>query len=211
MENSKNVAEVEAKEVETEKETTEQEQSTDENKSVEEQLKELKDKFNEVLVDNAKLKRQNDKYSSEAADWKKKYRSTQSEKEVLDAEKAEAEAKKDERLAELERKDKIHDLTENFMDLGYSKEDAKKAAAAQFDGDADTLMALQREFTKAQIEAEKQKILSELPQPNIGVPGTNTYTIDDFRSMTMADRSKLKRENEAEYNRLLNLSKTGGK
>lgn len=173
--------------------------------SLAQQVKELQEKLNEILVENAKLKRANDKSSSEAADWKKKYRSTQSEKEILDAEKAEAAAKKDERLAELERKDKIHDFTESFMDLGYSKEDAKKAATAQVDGDTDVLFAIQREFTKAQAEAEKQKLLSELPPPNLGTGNTQQYTKEQFNSMSPMELTKLKRENEAEYNRLLNL------
>lgn len=178
----------------------------DGNKTLEQKFEELQDKFNEMMIENAKLKRLSDKNSSEAADWKKKYRSTQSEKEVLDAEKAEAEAMKDERLKELERKDKIHDFTESFMDLGYSKEDAKKAATAQVDGDTEVLLALQKEFTKAQVEAEKQKILSEMPQPNIGVGGTGKqYTKEEFDRMSMQKRTELKRENKAEYDRLLNL------
>jgi len=176
-------------------------------KSLEQKFEELQDKFNAMMVENAKLKRQNDKSSSEAADWKKKYRSTQSEKEVLDAEKAEAEAKKDELLHDLQRKVQIQDYAESFMDLGYSKEDAKKAATAQVDGDTEVLLALQREFTKAQVEAEKQKILAEMPQPNIGVGSGSqeTYTKEQFDKMSMIERTKLKRENEAEYNRLINL------
>ena len=88
--------------VETQTQTTEQEdtaQSKTEEKpttlSAEEQLQKL-------MVENAKLKRAFDKTASEAADFKKKYNATLSEKEQADMAKAEAEAKRDERLAELE-------------------------------------------------------------------------------------------------------------
>ena len=107
--------------------------------SAEEQIQQL-------LVENAKLKRSFDKTSSDLADYKKKYNATLSEKEQADIAKAEAEAAKDLRLAELERENSIHKFTEQFIDLGYDKTSAIAAATAQVDGDVDSLFKLQKKI-----------------------------------------------------------------
>ena len=160
----------------------------------------------ELMVEIAKLKRMVDKNASEAAQWKEKFRSTQSEKEVMDAEKAEAEAKRAEEFDFMKKTIQIHDLTENFMDLGYSKDLAKKAATAQVDGDTQALLNIQKQFQEGQKKAWEADFLASRPDINIGGGSNpNTYTKEQFDKMTLIERSKLKRENEAEYNRLLAL------
>ena len=109
----------------------------------------------ELMVEIAKLRREKDKNASEAADWKKKFRETQSAEEKASAEKAEREAQRQAEYEALVRKDKIHDLTETFMDQGYGKELAKKAAASLVDGDNDTLLECQKQFNAQRIAGEK--------------------------------------------------------
>lgn len=160
----------------------------------------------ELMVEIAKLKRMVDKNASEAKEWKEKFRSTQSEKEVMDAEKAEAEAKRAEEFESMKKTIQIHDLTENFMDLGYSKDLAKKAATAQVDGDTQALLNIQKQFQEGQKKAWEADFLASRPDINIGGGSNpNTYTKEQFDNMTLIERSKLKRENEPEYNRLLAL------
>lgn len=106
----------------------------------------------DLMVEIARLKRQLDKASSEAADYKKKFRATQSEKEILDAEKAEAQARRDEEFADMKRRLAISDMTEKYVSLGYPVELAKQAAAADVDQDAETRFKIQ-----AQVDAEKKK------------------------------------------------------
>ena len=77
------------------------------------------DQIQKLLVENAKLKRSFDKAASEASDYKKKYNATLSEQEKASIEKAEEQARRDERLAELEREVSVHKFTESFLDLGY--------------------------------------------------------------------------------------------
>ena len=55
----------------------------------------------DLMIEIAKLKRGLDKASSEAADYKKKYNATLSEKEQADLEKAEREAEKEEKFNHL--------------------------------------------------------------------------------------------------------------
>ena len=158
------------------------------------------------MVEIARLKRQVDKNASEAASWKEKFRSTQSEKEILDAEKAEAQAKRDEEFETMKRTIQIHDLTENFMDLNYPKDMAKKAAEAQVDGDTEALLNIQKQFQEQQKKTWEHDFLASRPDINVGGgSGVQQYTKEQFDKMTMIERTKLKRENEAEYQRLLAL------
>lgn len=106
----------------------------------------------ELMVEIAKLKRERDRASSEAADYKKKFRATQTEKEVMDAEKAEAQAKRDEEFEAMKRELNINRITKNYMALGYPAELAEKAATADVDNDSETRFKIQ-----AQVDAEKKK------------------------------------------------------
>ncbi len=183
------------KDTQNEKETTKSKAGENEQPNV-----------NDLMVEIAKLKRSVDKASSEAKEWKEKFRSTQSEKEILDAEKAEAQAKRDEEFESMKKTIKIHDLTENFMDLGYPKDLAKKSATAQVEGDTQALLGFQKQFQESQKKTWESEFLASRPDINIGGgSNANSYTKEQFDNMSLIERSKLKRENEAEYNRLLAL------
>ena len=140
---------------------------TTESISVEEQLQSL-------MVENAKLKRAFDKSASEAADYKKKYNATLSEKEQADMAKAEEQARRDERLAELERENSIHKFTESFLDLGYDKESAIAAATAQVDNDVETLFKLQKKVLDEKVVAKEQELIKSMPRAKTGVYSSRT-------------------------------------
>ena len=160
----------------------------------------------ELMVELAKVKRAQEKAASEAAEYKKKWKDSLSEQEKASMEKAEAQAKRDEEFEAMKKTIAIHDLTENFMDLGYDKALAKKAAQAQVDGDTAALLEIQKQFQEQQQKKWETDFLASRPDINVG-GGDNaqTYTKEQFDHMNMIDRTKLKRENEAEYNRLLAL------
>lgn len=150
--------------------------------SVEEQLQQL-------MVENAKIKRAMDKAASEAADYKKKYNATLSEQERASQEKAEEQARRDERLAELERENSIHKFTESFLDLGYDKETAVKAATAQVDGDVDTLFTLQKKIIDEKVLAKEQELIKDIPRAKTGV--YSSMTADQI--MAIPDRDERRR------------------
>ena len=135
--------------------------------SAEEQLQQL-------MVENAKLKRAFDKSASEAADYKKKYNATLSEKEQADMAKAEEQARRDERLAELEREVSVHRFTEQFLDLGYDKDSAIAAATAQVDGDVDALFKLQKKIIDEKVMAKEQELIKDMPRAKTGVYSSMT-------------------------------------
>ena len=66
------------------------------------------DRIQELMTENAKLKKAQEKAASEAADYKKKYNATLSEKEKASLEKAEKEAEREERYQKLLRENEIN-------------------------------------------------------------------------------------------------------
>lgn len=128
----------------------------------------VQEQIEQLMVENAKLKRAFDKSASEAADYKKKYNATLSEKEQADMAKAEEQARRDERLAELERENSIHRFTEQFLDLGYDKASAIEAATAQVDGDVDALFKLQKKIIDEKVLAKEQELIKDMPRATTG-------------------------------------------
>lgn len=122
------------------------------------------EQLQQLMTDYVKLKKAFDATASEAADYKRKYKATLDEKQVASMEKAEAEAKRDAELAEYKRRDMIHELTEQFMDLGYSKESAKKAAVARADGDKTTEFNIQKAENARMIAEKEAEWLKSRPQ-----------------------------------------------
>ena len=147
------------------------------------------DQLQQLMVENAKLKRAMDKASSEAADYKKKYNATLSEQERASQEKAEAEARRDERLAELERENSIHKFTEQFLDLGYDKESAIAAATAQVDNDVETLFKLQKKVIDEKVLAKEQEMYKSIPRAKTGVYASMTKE----QIMAITDREERRR------------------
>ena len=128
----------------------------------------IEEQLQALMVENAKMKRAFDKASSEAADYKKKYNATLSEQEKASMEKAEEQARRDERLAELERENSIHRFTEQFLDLGYDKASAVEAATAQVDGDVDALFKLQKKIIDEKVLAKEQELIKDMPRATTG-------------------------------------------
>jgi hypothetical protein len=135
--------------------------------SAEEQLQAL-------MVENAKLKRSFDKAASEASDYKKKYNATLSEQERASQEKAEEQARRDERLEELERELSVRRFTESYLDLGYDKESAIAAATAQVDNDVETLFKLQKKIIDAKVQAKEQELYKSIPRAKTGIYASMT-------------------------------------
>ena len=128
----------------------------------------IEEQLQALMVENAKMKRAFDKASSEAADYKKKYNATLSEQEKASMEKAEEQARRDERLAELERENSIHRYTEQYLDLGYDKASAIEAATAQVDGDVDALFKLQKKIIDEKVLAKEQELIKDMPRATTG-------------------------------------------
>lgn len=115
-----------------------------------------------------------DKYATEAADYKKKWKATQTEQEQKqEAEKEEREAMLNE-LKALRRSSSISDLEKRYLGLEYDAETAAKIAVADYDGDKDTVFELQRKFKENLKKAARDEVLKKTP----GAASGNETEID---------------------------------
>lgn len=98
-------------------------------------LEELAKQISDLQVALEKQKKATDNASSDAASWKQKYKATLTEAQQAEEARKEAEAAKDKRIAELERKDIIGTYSNRALALGYDADLAKATAEAMANGD----------------------------------------------------------------------------
>jgi hypothetical protein len=158
----------------------------------------------ELMNELAKLKRTQEKAASEAAEWKKKYRATLSEKEQYDAEKAEKEAEREEHYKAIERENQIYKIEAAYLGMGYTSDEAKRIAIAEADGDFEA-----RTKIMAEVDARKKKEIEaefylNKPDVNAGV-GCEVLTKEQFDKMSMAEKSKIFDTDRETYNRLMGI------
>ena len=122
----------------------------------------------ELMLECAKLKRAQEKAASEAAEYKRKWKDTLSEQEKASMEKAEEQAKRDEEFEQLKRENSINKLEKHFLQMGYTSDNATKAATAHYENDDETLFKIQAQEKERAIAEEKAKWLAERPDINNG-------------------------------------------
>lgn len=171
--------------------------------TVEELMAKLSEKDALLSAANAradKNKTELDKALKENGALKKEKRASMTEADRLAEEKAEADRIKDEKYKEMEQRlmrseaEKAYkSISDENMVNGLIEaiSDADHSAVA---GIIDRLVAAK--VKEAQAEWQKSR-----PRVNIG-GGDGGYTKEQFEKMTMAEKSKLYRENKAEYDRL---------
>jgi len=123
----------------------------------------------QLRLENAKLKRTVDKTTAEAGNLRKELRKRQSVEEIEAQEKAEKEAQRDEEIKQLRKENEVNKLEKTFLGLGYySEEQAHKSAVAQYDGDMETVFAIQREVQEKIKNDVKAEIIANNPEINSG-------------------------------------------
>lgn len=142
-------------------EEQEKEPEQEQQLSAEEQLQQL-------MVENIKLKKAQEKAASEAADYKKKYNATLTDKQKADQEKAEKEAEREEQFNKLLKENTVTKYEKNFLALGYPEDLANKAAVAQYDGDTESLFKIQSDFQQKLIKEREAEWLKNRPDVQAG-------------------------------------------
>ena len=165
-------------------------------------MQEMQDRMQEVLNENAKLKRAVSKSNSEAKGWKDKYNATLSAAELASQEKAEQAAKDAEELEGLKKYKAINELSKQYMRRGYSADMAEKIAEAEYSGDTDSRFKIMDQFAAAQKKSWEQEWIQSRPEINTGSGDGVTVTQEQFNAMSLQDRTQLMRTNPALYNRL---------
>lgn len=157
----------------------------------------------DLLVEVAKLKRERDRAAKESAEWKKQFRATQSEQEIANAEKAEAQAKRDEEFEQMKKELQINKLEKAYMGMGYTADEAGRIAVAEAEDDFTAKMRIMAEVDARKMKEHEAEWLKNRPLVNAGTGNGKTYTQEQFDKMGPVERTKLYRENRAEYDRLM--------
>ena len=161
----------------------EQDQEQTKELSFEEKFNELQAKYNESIKERdlykdslEKQKKATDNASSEAAEWKKKYRETLSDAERQAIEKQENEKSLQEQLAQYKAKEQISNYKSKLLEVGYSPEIAELMAKELPSGMPESFFQNQKTF----VEQQKAKAIADnmTKQPSL-TPGTKPQTQPD--------------------------------
>lgn len=123
-----------------------------------------------------------DKYATEAAEYKKKWKAVASEQEQKQIEDAEKQAQIEEELKTLRRASKVSEFEKQHLALNYEEKDAKEIAEALYDGDMDTVFRLQKKHDEALRKSVKSELMKDMPAP----PSGNQATVDYSKQIEAA-------------------------
>ena len=185
--------------------TPETPKTPEEPKTPEVDVKALNEQLQEALTEIARLKRDKDKASTEAAEFKKKYKASLDETEKASMEKAEKEAEREEQFKQLMRENTMNKIEKQYLAMGWTAEEATKMATAEVDGDFDAKVKIMGEVDARKKKDFEKEFLASRPDINFGTGNGQTYTKEQFDAMNPTERTKLFRENKVEYDRLMAL------
>lgn len=126
-----------------------------------------------------------DKATSEAADYRKKWKAASSEQERKAIEDAEQQAQIQEELKTLRRASKVSEYEKQHLALKYDEKDAKEIAEALYDGDMDTVFRLQKKHEESLQKTIKADLMKQMPAP----PSGNQTTVDFSKQIAEAQAS----------------------
>lgn len=141
------------------------------------------------LVSKASL----DKATADAAEWKRKYKDKLTEDEKREQADAEVRKATDERLAELERKDKISTAKDEYIKSGFAPDLALATAEAFVDGKMDVVLSNITKHASIVATAAKDKALNDTPTPPASGksnPGTINYDDEIAKAIAENDFTK---------------------
>lgn len=138
-----------------------------------------------------------DKYASDAAEYKKKYREALSAEEAKKQKEADEKAELLRRVEELEAEKTVHTYATAYMGMGYDEKTAKSAAEALAKGEMSTVFKIQKTHAEAREKALKAELLKQTPAPAGGADGG--IKKEDFAKMSLSDKQKFAAENPEVY------------
>ncbi len=163
------------------------------------ETKSAEEMYAELLAENKRLKKAVDKSASDASGWKKKYMDTQSESEKLSMEKAERDAALREELEMLRKESQVNKLAKSFMGMGYPEDMASKAAEAQFSGDADELLRIQKQHIDNLEKKIRAELMKKMPVPATGNDDEIHLTQEQFDAMSYREQLELYEKHPSVY------------
>lgn len=163
------------------------------------ETKSAEEMYAELLAENKRMKKAFDKASSEAADYKKQLMATKSDAEKLSMEKAERDAAIREELEMLRKESQVNKLAKSFMGMGYPEDMASKAAEAQFSGDADELLRIQKQHIDNLEKKIRAELMKKMPVPATGNDDELHLTQEQFDAMSYREQLELYEKHPSVY------------
>lgn len=164
-------------------------------------VEELMEQLKQANADRDKYKSANDKLSKEAAESKRALRAKQTAEEQEAEAKAEAERAAKEELENL-RKELNHNKAVNAYRTIPDDKMVENLIDAVSDADHIAIANIMEKYANAKVKEAQSEWLKSRPQLNMG--GNGSLTKEQFDGMSLQEKSKLYRENKAEYDRLNN-------
>ena len=131
-------------------------------------VEELMTQLAQERANNAKLKNNFDKTSSELANAKKQLKAKQTAEEQQAEAEREAEEEHKKYVKGLEDTIKMTNATNRYLALGMSADMAKDTAQAELDGDMDKVTENMGKFADATVKAKQDEWLKSRPEVNAG-------------------------------------------
>ena len=124
--------------------------------------------YEDNTVELERLKKANDKLSSESAEWKRKHNALLSEEEKKKQEDADALANMKKELDELRKDKTISEYKAKLIAQGYDEALASDTAQAMADGDTAKVFANQGKFLEDYAKKVKADAMKKTPKPPAG-------------------------------------------
>lgn len=141
--------------------------------------------------------------SSDAADWKRKFRDTQDEATRKEADRNEEMETLKRKVAEFEKQTVIATNKAAYIAMGYTEDLAAKKAEALADNDIETVMRVERDFIAYHDKELKSASLRSMTTPASGFQTEATITKEKFRNMTLRERTQLRAEHPEVYDQMV--------
>lgn len=162
-------------------------------------VEELMAQLAQANADRDKYKSANDKLSRSEAEMKRQLRAKLTAEEQEAEAKAEAERAAKEELENL-RKELNHNKAVNAYRAISDEKMIESLIDAVSDSDHIAIANVMEKYATAKVKEAQAEWLKSRPQLNMG--GNGSITKEQFENMNLQEKSKLYRENKAEYDRL---------
>lgn len=175
------------------------EQNPPEDKPETPTVEELMEQLRLANADRDKYKSANDKLSKSEAEMKRQLRAKLTAEEKEAAEKAEAEKAREDELNAL-RREVNHSKALNAYKVISDEKMVENLIEAVSDADHTAIANIMENYANAKVKEAQAEWQKSRPRVNIGDDGA--ITKEKFDQMDLIEKSKLYRENKAEYDRL---------
>lgn len=165
-------------------------------------IEELTLQLAQANAEKARYKNSIDKLTHENSElnkWKKERMTAQEQQDEADLE---AKARQEAYVKELEQYKAVNEASQRYISMGMTVELARATATAEVTGDMDTVLKNINQNKQDALAAAKAEWLKSRPEMHDG-SAHGGVTVEQFRNMSLIQRTKLRREDPDTYDRLL--------